>query len=932
MIKRIKKPLSRLTIIVILILLFLIGGASIAVYIAPRSVPYVSAQVTAPLERMFPDLIFELQDTTVAWEDTLVIRFHSLAVYERETSNLVVRLPDIKAYPDLFSWVTGKPRLKRVVIQHPKLDIHNVSETEEEPYNYDVEKLQRSYKQLINALNQLQYVEEELPLDTVVLEDLRILLHHRYQDIAWRVPFMSVDLRKESKKVYFNTFIRSKFREENTILEFQGSLGADRSLSLVSSYSNLPTSIVADIMPDQNWLYDADIRVEGDASLFINNQGILKRAAFSVRGAQDAVAKKKQPNFDMRGKVELFNNIEIEGAGIVPKIELHATIDAFPMNDLSRYWPPGLVQDTRDWVVPHIRGGTYDKAEISLDLRPYHFIYNSLTDNAIQAQLTFHDGIVSVHEDLPAIEKAAGTAKFNFHTVEVNVEKGQTGDTVLDEGQVTIYDIDRIDQYIVIEGAASGPAKDLFRYYQLTNFRDEDTPFYQNHTHGGHADSQFSIEFMLAKEVDINAMKIRALSDVQNLELYNVDLLPWIKAEGYVNATLDYDKDIEEQITHVSLEASHTTLNAPLLEWYKEANTPLSVSLKLVETLETSFVDQLKVKGDNVLLSGTGLYDNATKRFSLSLQEGNILNNNIFLRIDTDTKATNFEAKLDRLNAVAMMNTFLEESGTLEDKHYHMDAQVGMLKLKNGMSYNNVDMALDCNAHTCHNVALTMGEENDKVSITTAKEKQINRMQLHSNDAGKLLNSLDISNNMNGGVMEASMDASTDKLAFSNGKLLAKDFLLVKAPFLAKLLSLASLTGVVDLLNGNGIRFEKMKGEFALTDNSLYLNNIKAHGNALGITANGTANLKDKTAIIEGVVIPSYTLNNLLENVPLIGNLLVAGDSEGVIATGYKVKGDIKNPDISVNPLTMLTPGFLRNIWGSDEQQLPQADTESTTE
>jgi hypothetical protein len=35
-----------------------------------------------------------------------------------------------------------------------------------------------------------------------------------------------------------------------------------------------------------------------------------------------------------------------------------------------------------------------------------------------------------------------------------------------------------------------------------------------------------------------------------------------------------------------------------------------------------------------------------------------------------------------------------------------------------------------------------------------------------------------------------------------------------------------------------------------------------------------------------------------------------------VFAASYTLAGPLENPDVSVNPLTALTPGFLRGLFG----------------
>ena len=68
---------------------------------------------------------------------------------------------------------------------------------------------------------------------------------------------------------------------------------------------------------------------------------------------------------------------------------------------------------------------------------------------------------------------------------------------------------------------------------------------------------------------------------------------------------------------------------------------------------------------------------------------------------------------------------------------------------------------------------------------------------------------------------------------------------------------------------------------------------------------------------VEGLIAPAYSLSRLIDVVPVIGELLTGGEGEGLLATSVAVSGSLENPEIRVNPLTALAPGFLRDILDS---------------
>jgi uncharacterized protein YhdP len=156
-----------------------------------------------------------------------------------------------------------------------------------------------------------------------------------------------------------------------------------------------------------------------------------------------------------------------------------------------------------------------------------------------------------------------------------------------------------------------------------------------------------------------------------------------------------------------------------------------------------------------------------------------------------------------------------------------------------------------------------------------------------------------------------------------SGKLEVEQFRLINAPAVAKLLSVALLTGIVDSLRGEGIGFDRLESDFTLKNDVLETKNATAHGSALGITAQGWISLADQTVGMRGTIVPAYAVNSILNNIPLIGTLL-GGPGSGVFAATYRMTGNLDDPDISVNPLATLAPGFLRGLFGIFEGGTPK--------
>jgi hypothetical protein len=159
------------------------------------------------------------------------------------------------------------------------------------------------------------------------------------------------------------------------------------------------------------------------------------------------------------------------------------------------------------------------------------------------------------------------------------------------------------------------------------------------------------------------------------------------------------------------------------------------------------------------------------------------------------------------------------------------------------------------------------------------------------------------------------------------GTIILTDFALRNVPVLAKLLNAMSLSGIIDLLNNKGINFKKARARFDWTDRGqpqqvqnmrlITISEGQTSGASLGLTFEGGIDLWRKVYDLNGTIVPVTDLNNLLEKIPLLGDVLTAG-GEGMFAATYKISGPQSDPDVSVNPLSVLAPGILRKIFFED--------------
>lgn len=187
-------------------------------------------------------------------------------------------------------------------------------------------------------------------------------------------------------------------------------------------------------------------------------------------------------------------------------------------------------------------------------------------------------------------------------------------------------------------------------------------------------------------------------------------------------------------------------------------------------------------------------------------------------------------------------------------------------------------------------------------------------LTIESNDAGSTLKFLRLYDNMRGGRLSINAKRNADKTFVGHAKI--RDFNVYNTPVFAKLLTVASLTGMVNLLTGEGIAFSHFDAPFEYAGKMLKVKEGRAFGNVVGISGSGTYSMKYQDFDIKGMIAPAYGLNTFIGSIPLVGGLL-SGKDGTVFAATYTIRGDVDDPDIGFNPLSALSPNSLKELVNS---------------
>ena len=376
------------------------------------------------------------------------------------------------------------------------------------------------------------------------------------------------------------------------------------------------------------------------------------------------------------------------------------------------------------------------------------------------------------------------------------------------------------------------------------------------------------------------------ITNIQDNYLFNLDFE--IEDNPLILNFINFEKDVESSLSlklkgalkKDKLEFDHIILtedkNIISIE-----NLQLSKDFKIeeLETINLNFEDKSKLKNELKLKKDKNVYVISGASFNADHLITELLKSNE----DNKKKffSKNFELKINV-------------------KKVYLDAnnKIDYLKGKIILSNNEVvNLNLESNFSNNKKITFTIRDNNGE-KITT----------LFSDEAKPLVDRYKFIK----GFTEGKLDFySSKKNNESKSNLKIYDFKLKELPALTKILSLASLQGIADLLSGEGIRFSEFEMNFDNKADLMTINEIYAIGPAISILMEGYVE-KDNLVSLRGTLVPATTINKTIGSIPLIGNILVGQKvGEGVFGVSFKIKGPPKDLETTVNPIKTLTPRFI---------------------
>ncbi len=371
----------------------------------------------------------------------------------------------------------------------------------------------------------------------------------------------------------------------------------------------------------------------------------------------------------------------------------------------------------------------------------------------------------------------------------------------------------------------------------------------------------------------------------------------------------------------VTADLKAARLTVPWIGWSKGAGVPATVSFALSPNGSQTTISDFKLAGGTFSAQGSATVSKSgLVRADLARVR---LNRNDDVAVSVERSGGGYAVKVkgESLDVRALIKQVMADGGVAKDvksgaASVRLDAAVGYVTGFGGESLSNVKIsysgsgALDLTAST---------RSGGQLMVSDGVRDKRRNIAMASSDAGAVLRFLDLYPYMRRGQIQLKLSGTPGETL--SGQVDARNFSLVNEPRLQSMVSTRSngsqsLNDAVKRdIDTSVVQFERGFARLEKGDKYLKIADGALRGPLLGTTFQGTLYDRDGNMSITGTFMPAYGLNSLFAEIPIVGMILGNGRDRGLIGITYKVSGDVRKPNVQVNPISAIAPGIFRNIF-----------------
>ena len=596
---------------------------------------------------------------------------------------------------------------------------------------------------------------------------------------------------------------------------------------------------------------------------------------------------------------------------------------------------------------------------------PQLFIFNEMIKNGTlvtDINFNFNDK-GKINKDY-SIKGSVNDAKFRLLNKQIikninlsfNVKNNQylINDTKFEFNQIKLLskkiEITNLNKYFLIKGDLKNPESlfnpEVLSIYFRNNFENlgfSNLNFSSDSNFSFKLNKRFKLSDINIKskinlkklDYKLNSLKLKSyipnynglfkLNDHKIVLAFNKDQLSFTgKGKFFIDKIsdeIDYDILLKDgdYIFKTKIALNNNPLLIKFLNYNKEKNKNSSLELEGLFKKNKSLIFNkilFEEVANKILLEEVSLNENFKINYLKNLELDILNKNEKYNKISLKKNKKNYELNGKVFDATTLIEQTLESnnnsgvSSIFNDFNSNISVKIDKTYIDKISYINNLSGSINFTKNKINQLNLQSNFSNNKklaLTINTTKNNE-KVTTLFSGYPKPLIERYKFIKGFEDGVLDFQ---SIKKNNTSKSVLIIDNFKVKEVPVLAKLLTLASLQGIADLLTGEGIRFTDFEMTFSNKDKLMTIDEIYAIGPAISIMMSGYIE-SEKLVSLRGTLVPATTINRTIASIPLIGDILIGKKvGEGVFGVSFKIKGPPKNLKTTVNPIKTLTPRFI---------------------
>ncbi len=580
-----------------------------------------------------------------------------------------------------------------------------------------------------------------------------------------------------------------------------------------------------------------------------------------------------------------------------PRLHLATTSSNLPVPRIKELWPTGVVPDARGWVTTNITAGAVPRARVRVD--------GTMTDGGfaladLRGRLGYRGLAVRYVDTMTPATAVAGNAILSPGTWTFRVDRGTVGSLTVTNTTAALSNLDVPDPTrLAVDAQVAGPVADAIRILDQPPLGYAKALGVTPAGAAGTTATRLWLDLPVSGTVRPSDVTVTSTTTLSNL------VLPKLTGRWSVAATsLSVDQGNGAVRIRGDAQVSGVPLTVDWLEW-----TPGGRDVVLSGRTDDA---GRRALGADLAPWVTGPAD----VHAVLAQDARGVG-----RLDVSAELTTASVELPVLGMPKPPGTYGRLGAQLV---LSGDAITGVpwaeLKTGGSMLWGKATLVPGRTAVRTLDLDARLAPPGRGVADLTLRVQPAgatSAVTLSSTDAGTMLAVIDSYADAAGGRLTCTgtADMAGAGLPFDT-RCTVERFRITRSPTLARLATLTSFSGMMSALNGSGIEVDQLAVGLVHRTPLITVNDGALSGPSLRILFGGTIDRERSSLDMRGTFIPSiYGLNELAGSIPVLGTLVGGGGQERAIqAVDFTVTGALGDPKVSVNPLSAVAPGILRDL------------------